>query len=97
MNTLFERIMLLENEDIVLVKDVLMARLMNETSLAAEERNIRLLKQVMEEYIRGKVPTIKIILLQDFIKMLDLVLAKAAEKPKRGRRKKAVAEVEEIA
>ena len=97
MNTLFERIMLLENEDIVLVKDVLMAGLMNETSLAAEERNIRLLKQVMEEYIRGKVPTIKIILLQDFIKMLDLVLAKAAEKPKRGRRKKAVAEVEEIA
>ena len=51
----------------------------------------------MEEYIRGKVPTIKIILLQDFIKMLDLVLAKAAEKPKKGRRKKPVAEVEEIA
>mgnify|MGYP003305494851 CR=1 FL=1 len=28
-----------------------------------EERNIRLLKQAMEEYIRGKVPTIKVILI----------------------------------
>lgn len=88
MTTLFERILLLENEDIVLVKDVIMSRLMNQASLANEERNIRLLKQAIEEYVRGKVPTIKVILLQDFIKMLDLVLAKAAEKPKRGRRKK---------
>ncbi len=92
MTTLFERILLLENEDIVLVKDVIMSRLMNQASLANEERNIRLLKQAIEEYVRGKVPTIKVILLQDFIKMLDLVLAKAAEKPKRGRRKKVVNE-----
>ena len=92
MTTLFERILLLENEDIVLVKDVIMARLMAQTSLANEERNIRLLKQSIEEYIRGKVPTIKVILLQDFLKMLDLVLAKANEKPKRGRRKKIVEE-----
>lgn len=90
MTTLFERILLLENEDIVLVKDVIMSRLVNQTSLANEERNIRLLKQAIEEYVRGKVPTIKVILLQDFIKMLDLVLAKASEKPKRGRRKKEV-------
>ena len=92
MTTLFERILLLENEDIVLVKDVFTARLMNQTSFVNEERNIRLLKQIIEEYIRGKVPTIKVILLQDFIKMLDLVIAKASEKPKRGRRKKVVAE-----
>jgi predicted DNA-binding protein YlxM (UPF0122 family) len=76
MTTLFERILLLENEDIVLVKDVIMARLMNQANLSNEERNIRLLKQIIEEYIRGKVPTIKVILLQDFIKMLDLILAK---------------------
>ena len=35
---------------------------------------------------------IKVILLQDFIKMLDLVLAKASEKPKRGRKKKVITE-----
>ena len=96
MNTLFERILLLENEDIVLVKDVFMSRLMNQTNLSTEERNIRLLKQIIEEYIRGKVPTIKVILSQDFIKMLDLVLAKANEKPKRGRRKKTVAVEEAV-
>lgn len=92
MNTLFERMLLLENEDLVLVREVFMARLMTEPSLANEERNIKLLKQIAEEYIRGKVPTIKVILLQDFIKMLDLVLAKAQEKPRRGRRKKVVEE-----
>ena len=74
------------------LKDVFMARLMNQTSFVNEERNIRLLKQIVEEYIRGKVPTIKVILLQDFIKMLDLVLAKASEKPKRGRKKKVITE-----
>ncbi len=97
MNTLFERILLLENEDIVLVKDIIMSRLMHQESLANEERNIRLLKQTAEEYIRGKVPTIKIILLQEFIKMLDLVLAKANEKPKRGRKKKEVPQDQEKA
>ncbi len=92
MNTLFERILQLENEDIVLVKDVIMSRLMNQKNLTVEDRNIRLLKQIIEEYIRGKVPTIKVILLQDFVKMLDLVLAKANEKPKRGRKRKVVVE-----
>ena len=34
------------------------------------------LRQAMEEYIRGKVPTIKIILIEDFIKTIDLILLK---------------------
>lgn len=87
MNTLFERILLLENEDIVLVKDLIAARYQNVKDISAEERNIRLLKQAMEEYIRGKVPTIKVILIEDFIKTLELILLKLNEKPKRGRRK----------
>ena len=33
------------------------------------------------------IPTIKIILIQDFIKTLDQILLKAKEKPRRGRRK----------
>ena len=87
MNTLFERILLLDNEDIVYVKDLMTERYKNVKDLSAEERNIKLLKQAMEEYIRGKVPTIKIILIQDFIKTLDQILLKAKEKPRRGRRK----------
>ena len=91
MNTLFERIMLLGNEDIVLVKDIIAARYQKLKDISNEERNIRLLKQAMEEYIRGKVPTIKVILIQDFIKTLDIILLKPKEKPRRGR-KKAVTE-----
>lgn len=91
MNTLFERILLLSNEDIVLVKDLIAARYQNVKDITNEDRNIRLLKQAMEDYIRGKVPTIKIILIEDFIKTLDMILLKAKEKPKRGRRKAAAA------
>ena len=69
------------------VKDLMTERYKNVKDLSAEERNIKLLKQAMEEYIRGKVPTIKIILIQDFIKTLDQILLKAKEKPRRGRRK----------
>ena len=71
MNTLFERILLLNNEDVVLLKDLIAARYEKVTDLENEERNIRLLKQTMEEYIRGKIPTIKVVLLEDFIKTLD--------------------------
>ena len=93
MNTLFERILLLDNEDIVLVKDLIAARYQNVKDISQEDRNIRLLKQAMEEYIRGKVPTIKIILIEDFIKTLDQILLRPK---KRGRRTKKVSE-EEIA
>ena len=87
MNTLFERIMLLENEDVVLLKDLIVARYEKVKDIENEERNIRLLKQTMEEYIRGKVPTIKIILIQDFIKALDMILIRPKPKAKRGRKK----------
>lgn len=73
-NTLFERIILLDNEDIVIVKDLFVDRYEKVLNISNEERNIRLLKQTMEEYIREKVPTIKIILIQDFIKVLDRIL-----------------------
>ncbi len=87
MNTLFERILLLGNEDIVYLKDLMTERYKNVKDISNEERNIKLLKQAMEEYIRGKVPTIKIILIQDFIKTLDQILLRPKEKPRRGRKK----------
>ena len=76
-------------------KDLIVARYNKVANLENEERNIRLLKQTMEEYIRGKIPTIKIVLLEDFIKALDKILLD--KKPvKRGRgRKKKVEEVPE--
>lgn len=87
MNTLFERILLMKNEDIVLVKELFIARYDNLTDISNEDRNIRLLKQIMEEYIREKIPTIKIILVQDFIKVLDKILMKntTAHKEKKGK------------
>ena len=89
MNTLFERIMLLNNEDVVLFKDLIVARYNKVEDLSNEDRNLRLLKQTMEEYIRGKVPTIKIVLIEDFIKALDkILLEKKPAKKARGRRKK---------
>ena len=87
MNTLFERILLLENEDVVLLKDLITARYSKVKDIENEERNIRLLKQTMEEYIRGKVPTIKVILIQDFIKTLDMILIKPKAKTRRTRKK----------
>ena len=89
MNTLFERMMLLSNEDVVLFKDLVVSRYAKVQDVENEERNIRLLKQTTEEYIRGKVPTIKIVLLEDFIKVLDkILLEKKPVKRGRGRRKK---------
>ena len=98
-NTLFERIMLLDNEDVVLVRKLFAARYERVKDLENEERNIRLLKQTMEEYIRGKVPTIKIVLLEDFIKTLDKILidGKENKKPRRGRKKVVKEEEEQIA
>ena len=95
MNTLFERILLLNNEDVVLFKDLIAARYEKITDLENEERNIRLLKQTMEEYIRGKIPTIKVVLLEDFIKTLDkILLEKKTVKKGRGRKKKTEIEAE---
>ena len=95
MNTLFERILLLNNEDVVLLKDLIVARYGKIADLENEERNIRLLKQTMEEYIRGKIPTIKVVLLEDFIKALDkILLEKKTVKRGRGRKKKTEEEPE---
>jgi hypothetical protein len=88
MNTLFERIILLNNEDIVLLKDLFIARYTKVYDVENEERNLRLLKQTMEEYIRGKVPTIKIVLLEDFIKALDKLMLEKQPAKRRGRKKK---------
>ncbi len=93
MNTLFERMLLLENEDLVLLKELFVARYSKVSDIENEDRNIRLLKQTMEEYMRGKVPTIKLVLIEEFIKVLDKILLEVKPvKRGRGRRKKVVEE-----
>ena len=95
MNTLFERILMLNNEDVVLLKDLMFARYSKAYDAENEERNLRLLKQTMEEYIRGKIPTIKIVLIEDFIKVLDKILLEKKPAKKRGRKKKSEVTEEE--
>ena len=81
--------------DEAVIKDLIAARYEKITDLENEERNIRLLKQTMEEYIRGKIPTIKVVLLKDFIKTLDkILLEKKTVKKGRGRKKKTEIEAE---
>lgn len=92
MNTLFERMLLLENEDLVLLKDLFVARYEKITDIENEDRNIRLLKQTMEEHMRGKVPTIKLVLIEEFIKVLDKILLECKPKRGRGRKKKVLVE-----
>jgi hypothetical protein len=73
--------------DIVLIKDLFAARYEEVENIENEERNFRILKQVMEEYIRGKVPTIKLILIQEFIKVIDKILIRWKESKKKDKAK----------
>ena len=60
---MFQRISCASNEDIVTIKEML-----------AEMKNIKRLKQVMDDYIEGKEPTIKIVMLEEFSKELENIL-----------------------
>lgn len=73
----FQRISCASNEDIVSVKE----KLLNRASLYMKEiepemKNIKQLKQVIEDYTKGKDNTIKIVMLREFAKDLDTILNK---------------------
>ena len=72
---LFQRISCASNEDIVTIKEMLATRAKKYTKeLEAETKNIKKVKQIIEEYIEGKEPTIKIVMLEEFAKELDNIL-----------------------
>ncbi len=72
---MFQRISCASNEDIVTIKEMLASRAKKYTSeIEPEINNIRKLKQVMDDYIDGKEPTIKIVMLEEFSKELDNIL-----------------------
>ncbi len=72
---MFQRISCASNEDIVTIKEMLASRAKKYTSeIEPEINNIRKLKQVMDDYIDGKEPTIKIVMLEEFSKELANIL-----------------------
>ena len=74
---LFQRISCASNEDIVIIKEKLMNRAEKYTKeIEPEMKNIKLLKQVTDDYIKGKDITIKIVMLKDFSKELGYILDK---------------------
>lgn len=72
---MFQRISCASNEDIVTIKEKLLDRAVKNGNMLQEELpNLKKLKQVMDNYVDGKEPTIKMVMLQDFTKELGNVI-----------------------
>ena len=74
---LFQRISCASNEDIVLIKEKLLNRAEKYTKeIEPEIKNIKLLKQVIDDYLKGKEQTIKIVMLKEFSISLGIIIDK---------------------
>ena len=74
---LFQRISCASNEDIVLIKEKLINRANKYTKeIEPEMKNIKQLKQVLDNYLEEKDTTIKIVMLREFSKTLEYILDK---------------------
>ncbi len=74
---MFQRISCASNEDIVSIKEKLLDRAEKYTKeIEPEMKNIRQLKQVIDDYIKGKDVGIKIVLLKEFSRDLGTILEK---------------------
>ena len=74
---IFQRISCASNEDIVTIKEKLVKRAEKYTKeIEPEMKNIKQLKQIMDDYIHGKDISIKIVMLKDFSKELGYILDK---------------------
>ena len=92
---LFQRISCASNEDIVLLKEKLENRADKyPKKIEPEMKNIKQLKQIVDDYLKGKGTTIKIVMLKEFSKSLDYILSKykISFLPKKKNRKKLVEE-----
>ena len=73
---MFQRISCASNEDIVTIKEKLADRAkLYKKELAPELANIKKLKNIMDDYIDGKQPSIKLVILHDFANELANILA----------------------
>ncbi len=74
---LFQRISCASNEDIVLIKEKLIDRVeKNAKKIEPEMKNIKQLKQIIDDYLKGKEPSIKIVMLKEFSDSLEYILSK---------------------
>lgn len=74
---LFQRISCASNEDIVLIKEKLEDRVNRyPKKIEPEMKNIKQLKQIIDDYLKGKDPSIKIVMLKEFSKSLEYILSK---------------------
>ena len=74
---LFQRISCASNEDIVLIKEKLINRADKYTKqIEPEMKNIKQLKQIIDDYLNGKDPSIKTVMLTEFSKDMGYILDK---------------------
>ena len=74
---MFQRISCASNEDIVIIKEKLLNRSEKYTKqIEPEMKNIKQLKQVIDDYLKGKGQSIKIVMLKEFSKSLGVILDK---------------------
>ena len=74
---MFQRISCASNEDIVLIKEKLVNRADKYTKqIEPEIKNMKQLKQIIDDYLNGKDPSIKIVMLKEFSKDLGYIIDK---------------------
>ena len=72
---LFQRISCASNEDIMGIKEKLLERARKHTKeLKPELKNVKKLKQILEQYLKGKETTIKTVMLVELQKDLDAII-----------------------
>ena len=73
----FQRISCASNEDIMIIKDRIVKRYeLNPKALESEIKNLKILKQIIDDYLRGKEITIKIVVLKELSRDLEKILEK---------------------
>jgi hypothetical protein len=78
---MFQRISCASNEDIVSIREMLAKRAIeHKDEIEPEMKNIAKLKQIMDNYIDGKKPTIKVVMIEEFSKELDKILKSYSKK-----------------
>ena len=74
---LFQRISCASNEDIVLIKEKLLDRAEKYAKkIEPEMKNLKQLRQIIEDYLKGKDPTIKVVMLKEFADSLGYIIDK---------------------
>ena len=74
---MFQRISCASNEDVVTIKEKMLNREeKNHDAIEPEIKNIRQLKQIMDDYTSSKDNSIKLVMLKDFAKALGMIVDK---------------------